>query len=112
MATVEDLNIDQGSRFIAVISVDIEWLPTLAGYDARGTVRESHVPAALLLADLTPYLTVDEPNSLVTLDLPANVSAGWAWTRGHFDMEVFDGNPAHDVRFIQGEIIIDKESTT
>jgi hypothetical protein len=113
MARVVNLVIDQGSRWQAVIDAPVEWLPTLAGYDARGTVRASRsLGGAAVLADLTPYLTVNEADSVVEVDIPANVSAAWTWTEGVYDLELFDSDPEHDVRFLQGKIKVDKEVTT
>ena len=112
MAQREDIVIDQGSRNVIVISVTVAWLSSLAGYDARGAVYQSQTIPGVQLADLSSYLTVDAPSSTVTLDIPANVTGAWDWDRGHYDMELFDANPAHDVRFVQGEIRLDKEVTT
>lgn len=111
MAKRVDLDIDQGSRNVVVIKATIAWLSDLTGYSARGTVRASQTLDGPPLADLTPYLTVSDPMAgLVTLDIPAN--AGFDFTKGHYDLELFDGNPVHDVRFLQGEMRIDKEVTT
>jgi hypothetical protein len=113
MATRRDLVIDQGSRYYAVIKVTVAWLSDLTGYNARGVVRQSQTLVGPILADLTSYLTVsDAVNGLVTLDIGADVSAGWTWSKGHYDLEIFDGTPAHAVRVLQGEIRVDKEVTT
>jgi hypothetical protein len=113
VTTIQDITVAQGSRYRAVIQVSIDWLPTLTSYSARGTVRRYQTLPVIgdPLAVLDTYLTVDPANSLVTIDIPADVSAGWDWRRGHYDLEVFDGNPAHDVRFMQGQIYLDPEVT-
>lgn len=115
MATsiTRDILINQGSRYRAIVDVSVEWLSDLIGYEARGTVRRYQTveTADDPLAVLDDYLTVDGVNSLMTIDVPANISAGWDWTRGHYDIEIFDGNPAHDVRVLQGQIRVDPEVT-
>jgi hypothetical protein len=112
VATRADLVIDQGSRKVVVISVTVEWLNDLTGYSARGGIYASQTIPGSLLADLSPYLTVNVGASTVTLDLPADVSAAWTFRDGYYDMELFNGTPADDVRFVQGDIRVDKEVTT
>lgn len=112
MATEADLLVDQGSRWQAVVDVSVEWLTDLTGYDARGQVRASRTLGGVdILFEFTPYLTVDVPSHQVRIDIPANVSAAWAWTSGFYDLELFDNDPEHDVRFLQGKIEVDKEVT-
>jgi hypothetical protein len=95
------------AEFIPVV----DWLATLSGYSARGKVKtERSLAGGTLLFDLSPYLTV--VGESVVLDVPANVTAGLNWTIGAYDLELFDSNPAHDVRFIQGIITTDPEATT
>jgi hypothetical protein len=64
-----------------------------------------------VLFDMQPYMTVDVANGLVLIDIPANVMAAISWTTGAYDMELFDSDVAHDVRFLQGTITVDKETT-
>lgn len=109
MAKSVDLIIDQGSRYQHVISVSVEWLTTLAGYTARGKVKPSHTLGGVVLFDFQPYMTVDVANSLVLVDIPADVTAAMSWVSGAYYMELFDANPAHDVRFLQGTVKVDKE---
>jgi hypothetical protein len=112
MADIYDLQIDQGSRFLLIISPKVEFLSSFTGYSARGQVKASRTLEPLpVLFDFQPYMIVDVPNSVVTIDIPANVSAAFDWTVGQYDMELFDSNPAHDVRFVQGEIRVSKEVT-
>ena len=113
MAKHVDLLIDQGSRWMAVISVPVEWLADLTGYSARGYVKASRtLGGASVLFEFDAYMTVDPAEGTVTIDLPADVSTAWTWTEGVYDMELFDSSPANDVRFMQGKIKVDKEVTT
>jgi hypothetical protein len=112
MADIYDFLIDQGSRFVAVIAPKIEFLPNFTGYSVRGQVRASRTLEDVpVLFDFTPYLTIDVTNAVVLVDLPANVSAEFDWDVGQYDMELFDSDPANDVRFIQGEIRVSREVT-
>lgn len=113
MAKVVNLTIDQGSRWMAVISVPVEWLADLTGYSARGYVKASRtLGGAPVLFEFDDYMTVDEDGALVIIDLPADVSEVWTWTEGVYDMELFEADPANTVRFMQGKIKVDKEVTT
>jgi hypothetical protein len=109
----EDLTIKQGSRFFLVINATVEWLTDLTGYVPRGMIRLSRTgPDTSLLADLTPFLTVDVPNSLVTIDLDADESSAWEWTHGAYDIEVYPpGDESKAVRILQGNVVLDKEVT-
>lgn len=111
MARTAALAIDQGSRWQAVIAAPVEWLEDLTGYSARCQVREEKDRTSTMLADLSAYLTVDAANNLVLADLPADVTALFAWTSGFYDMELYNSDPANDVRFLQGTIKVDKEVT-
>lgn len=111
MATQRDLTVDQGSRYRAVIKVTIAWLTDLTGYTTVvSKVRRSQTIDNPVLVDLGPYLTVtDAINGYVTLDIPGSVTAAWDWDTGHYDMKISNGTPANDVRFLQGQITVDKE---
>jgi len=112
VAKALDLVWDQGSRYQILVQPVIDWLPSLAGYSARGMVRTSRtLPGAALLLDFSTYLSVDTAQNTVLLDLPADVTALQDWDWGEYDMELYDGNPAHDVRFLQGRVRIDKGAT-
>lgn len=111
MAKEVDLRWDQGSRWIAVVTPQVEWLTSLSGYSARGKVKTSRTLAgATLLLDVTPYMLV--VGNDVSVDIPANVLAAQDWTDGVYDFELFDSDPTHDVRFLQGSVTIDQEVTT
>jgi hypothetical protein len=113
VAKVVDFRIDQGSRWIAVIQPVVEWLSSLSGYSARGKVKASRtLPGLSVLFDFTPYMTVDEVGGLVVIDVPADITAAFSWDSGAYDFELHDADPAHDVRFLQGNIKVDKEVTT
>lgn len=112
MATRKDFVFDQGSRLVAVFKVTVGWLTDLSGYSARGVVRPSQTIDGPVLFDFSPYLTVQALENQVVMDLPANITAAFDWSEGHYDMEIFDSNPAHDVRFVQGHIRVDPEATT
>lgn len=108
-----DLYINQGSRYQLNIRPVVSWLTVLTGYTAKGQVKDSRtLPGAVLLVDFTAYLTVDVPNNLVKVDIPANITAAWDWDLGEYDMKLVEaGQPGHDVRFIQGYIRVNKEVT-
>jgi len=111
MAMELDLKLDQGSRWIAVFTPQVEWLSSLAGYSARGKVKTSRtLSGASLLFDFAAYMTVQGND--VVVDVPADALAAQSWRVGEYDFELYDGNAAHDVRFLQGKISLDPEVTT
>lgn len=112
-AITANITVLQGSRYQGLATVSVEWLTDLTGYSARGTVRRFQTVDVLEdpLAVLDTYLTVNAPGSMILIDIPANVSATWDWRKGRFDIEIFDGNPAHDVRVLEGVIKVNTEVT-
>jgi hypothetical protein len=111
VAEVLDLQWDQGSRWIGVFIPQVEWLATLAGYSARGKVKASRTLAgSATLFDVSNYMTVQ--GEQVVVDIPANILAAQQWTSGAYDFELYDSDPTHDVRFLQGIVTLDKEVTT
>lgn len=111
MAETLNMSFDLGSRWMAEFIPVVDWLDALTGYSARGKVKtERSLSGGILLFDLSPYLTV--VGDSVILDVPADVTAGLEWVIGAYDLELFDSNPAHDVRFLQGIITLDPEVTT
>lgn len=110
MAQRVDLVTDEGSRVVIIVQVTVEWLADLTGYSARGWIRESQSLPGTLNVDLAPYMSVQVGQSTVTIDLPAN--RDWSdWDKGFYELELFDGDPTHDVRFLQGSIRVDREVT-
>lgn len=111
MAQQYHFTVDAGSRCIVVFAVTVDWLSDLTGYSARGTVRARQGSATSLL-DLTPFLALNVADDTITLDLPADTSTAFTWAAGYYDIEIFDGNPDHDVRVVQGQVSVDEQGTT
>src|SRR5438046_1249723 len=99
-----DIDVLQGSRYQAVVSVTVEWLANLTGYSARGTVRRFQTVDVTgdPLAALDAYLTVNGLAGTIAIDIPADDSAVWDWKKGRYDIEIYDSDPAHTVRVLQG----------
>ena len=108
----KDILIMQGSRFLFVVDVSVEWIANLTGYDARGMIRPDRSSSAALLADLEAFMTVDVPNHQVVLDLPADTSSAYDFDTGQYDIEVFvPGDATKTVRVMQGKVSLNRETT-
>jgi hypothetical protein len=100
-----DLIIEQGATFLQTYTVQEPGF-TWAGWSARAQIRTSATDAAILLLDLTPFLTVDGPS--VRLAIPASVTQTLA-REGRWDLEMVMG--ATVVRILQGRTIVSPEVT-
>jgi len=106
VATIKNLTIDQGSRY--QLNITVQGIPNLTGFQARGMIRK-HKADAIVLADITASLSVDVPNSFVVVDIAAATTAGYNWSTGVYDIEVYSGATVY--RVLQGNVNIDEEVT-
>lgn len=109
MAQRQDLTIDQGSRF------QWNYLVTgmsLVGLTARMQIRK-RAGDSLLLFDASDYLSVDALNGIVTIDIPGSATEDQTWSRGVYDIEVYDesSTAVSPVRIAQGDVTLDGEVT-
>lgn len=108
MAQRQDLILDQGSRFQWVYEVIGL---SLAGKSVRMQIRK--LAGADLYLDATSYVSVDSINGHVVVDIPANATVGSTWSKGVYDIEIFD--PAQPttspIRIVQGDVALDREVT-
>jgi|SRR5690242_11765429 hypothetical protein len=110
MATRANLNFDQGSWVVLPIEVEVTWISDFTGYTASGKIYDARVDGTVLV-DLDAYLDFDTVNGVVTLDIGSDITSGWTWERGYYDLEISDGTPAHSVTFLKGEIRVDRKVT-
>lgn len=110
MATRANLNFDQGSWVVLPIEVEVTWISDFTGYTAKGKIYDARVDGAVLV-DLDPFLEFDTVNGVVTLDVGSDETTDWLWERGWYDLEITDGDPAHSVTFLKGEIRVDRKVT-
>lgn len=113
--TIVDIRILQGARYRLVISVVCDWETDLAGWTAQMEVRPNRSADAVLLADLSQYVTVaGAPADQVTVDIDGDASQiDGTWTSAVYDIEITpaNGDKAHTLRVCQGMIELDTEVT-
>ena len=90
---------------------------SLAGYSFRAQVRQHERSDALLLLDLTPYLTVrEDDDTALDLDVPSDVTAALV-SKKFKDDSAWDlffwptAEPEHAELLLQGAAAIDPSAT-
>lgn len=110
---VYDFVLKQGSKLTMTFSYqdDDEVAIALTDYTARAHLREAYDDASPVL-NMTPYLTIDEPAGMVTLAVPATVTATITTLRGVWDLELVPPTGDADAfRLIEGRWKLSKEAT-
>lgn len=100
----------QGANFamnVAVQNTD-GTIKDLTGYDARLQVRSEVASEVVLMEASTAndYITVDGPEGVVRILVPADVTAVMTWTSGVYDLEVFT-TAANRLRPMKGFAYLD-----
>jgi hypothetical protein len=110
----------QGARFRLVVGVSCDWEPDFTGWVAKMEVRPNRSATAVLLADMSAYVSVNAVAGQATVDIPANAaqlqfeSAEETWTHGVYDIEITPGtapDPTRTLRVLQGNVTLDLEVT-
>lgn len=103
-----DLNIEAGADFGETYTSAndngsaYDW----TGWTPRAQIRTQAGPSGGLLLDLTPYLTVNVAD--VVLSIPASVTVGLG-RNGRWDLEMVNGTAV--IRLLQGKASISPEVT-
>ena len=101
-----DLLVEQGATFVQTYTVADDPDFTWTGWSARAQIRTSTSESALLLLDLTDFLTVDGPS--VRLEIPASTTETLE-RNGRWDLEMYQGTTV--VRLLKGQVTLDREVT-
>ena len=115
MATVVDLNIEQGATYRHVFvykDADTDAVIPLVGYSGRFQFRSKHTSADVLYdGDTTgTELTIDGPNGKVTLNIPDEDSEAFEFTKAVYDIEV-ESASGDVIRLVEGLVHISPEVT-
>lgn len=113
LATAYDFVFDQGTTIERVLTWRRDGSPLdLTGWNTRMEVRDKYGGTLLYRLDPTiGNLILGGVAGTLTLVIPADVSAGWTWRGGLYDIEVID--PGGKVgRLLQGKIKLNPEVTT
>ncbi|MFG1977047.1 hypothetical protein ACGFJC_47610 [Nonomuraea fuscirosea] len=114
-AAVFDLDIEQGTDYQAVLTLT-DLTPDrqpvdLTGCQVRAQVRPNHAPGAGLLHDLAEQLAItDAAAGQIMLHIPGDVSSGWDWRVGVYDLEVVDAG-GRPLRLLKGAVRVSPEVT-
>ena len=105
----------QGSRYRLVISVICDWEADINGWEPRMELRASRSDTAVLVADLSAYLSVlGQPANQVTIDVGADAAelAAPEFRTGAYDVVIAPtGQPSRGLRVLQGKWTLDTEVT-
>lgn len=108
--TLAPIIVLQGSRFRLVDSVICDWEPDLAGWVGFMKVRTERTEDAVILADLSAYVTVlGLPANQVVIDIDGNAPElqGVNWTEGVYDVVIEpSGEPARALRPLGGSFVL------
>lgn len=86
----------------------------LTGYDVRMQARRNHSSDVILffIDTAAGYITVDTSTATITLEIPANQTAAFQWSRAVYDIEIEDTVGSQGVaRIVEGVITLSREVT-
>jgi len=114
-AGVYDIYIEQGADFeLPLVWSDVNKNPVnLTGYSARMQIRENFDSDEYLIALDTGALggiTLGGATGLVTVEIPANITATFPLMAAVYDIELISASGSV-YRFIQGAALISREVT-
>jgi hypothetical protein len=99
-----------GHRFLYRQESD-DSIIALNDYTARMHIRDKVTSTSTLFEATTDdYISITGSQGIVYLEIPADITAAWTWTKGVYDLEVI--SPAGKVsRIAQGNVKVDPEVT-
>lgn len=111
-AVAYDLTIEQGATFALVVAVLNEdgTVKPLTGYNAAMQIRADPASVPLVTYALNSQLFINALAGKVMVEVLAEETATYGWTRGLYDLEIT--SPAGVVsRLAQGRVRVSKEIT-
>lgn len=104
-----DLAVPKGAQVVQPILVTTSGAvsPLPSGTTAKMQIRSNPL-SAIVLADLSVgngMLTVDLTNALVTIKLSSTITAGFAFERAVYDLDLIYSNGEHD-RIVEGKVFV------
>lgn len=108
-AVSANLSIEQGVTWSAAWAVQLDGadLDPAAGWQARSQVRTKKSDPAVLW-----QFNATVTGSVVALSVLPDDSSAWLWSRGVYDVEIFDNStPSRVVRIVEGNVSVDAEVT-
>lgn len=117
MADTYDLAITQGARFRRGFRWKIDGtVQSLTDYQWRAQARQKESATSSLLADFTPYLSLDPDGETLWLDLPATVTAALEPKKikyeSSWDLFIWPATTPDDAfALVQGRVSLDPSAT-
>lgn len=108
-AVKRDLLVEQGTTWSTAWTVKLDGtdLDPADGWQARSQVRAKITDTAVL-----HQFTTDVVGATVQISVLPDESSAWTWSRGVYDVEIYDTeDPPRVIRIIQGGIKVDPEVT-
>jgi len=115
MASTYDLVITQGARkLLGLRYLNGDTPQDLTDWSWRAQIRERESTDAVLVLDLTPYLTLNSDAVTLDLDIPATITygVGSMGAKATWDCFIWPSiNPAGRILLVQGAASLDKATT-
>lgn len=115
MTTLYDIEIQQGAKFLLNVQARNKAdnsILSLVGYSGKLQIKSA--PGGTLLMEASTangYITINGPSGIVSINVPATVTAPMTWNTGVYDLEVFTGAP-DTIRLLEGYAALSLEVTT
>lgn len=112
-ATLYDIAVEQGANFLLNVQVkDGTSNAVLTGYSARLQVRETLSSLTTLMEATTGngYITINGPNGIVMVNVPADITTPMVWNTGVYDLEIYTST-TNVRRILKGSASLSPEVT-
>lgn len=114
-AVHHDIVVEQGSKFVLPIQAlnPDRTVFDLTGYSGRMQVR-SNIDDTNILVDASTSngrISINAPGGVVTVTIGADITTGYTWKTGVYDLEVFTSDPANVIRLAEGFATLSLEVT-
>lgn len=107
-----DIKIEQGKNFKLTITVrEYGAVKNLTGFAGRMMIK-SGIGGTVHASLTNVEITIPTPvNGQVVINIPATTTAGYTWTQGVYDLEVFSAGTGEVVGVLKGFASVDQEVT-
>lgn len=110
MTTKYDIAISQNSVFRLVVTV-VGGPANMAGYEGDMDIRQTKASTPALAKVLTSYITVDDINRQMVVEIPSSVTAQYGWDKpAVYDLYLV-GAGGDRWRVLEGTVVLSKTVT-
>lgn len=107
-----DIKIEQGKNFKLTVTVrEYSVVRNLTGFEGRMMIK-SGIGGTTYASLTSAEITIPTPvNGQVVLNIPATTTAGYTWSQGIYDLEVFNSGTLEVIGVLKGFASVDQEVT-